>query len=96
MAYGETHVMSHTSTTTTTQAFGPRVTTVVCCPSVCARGRTEAGSHVGSSRRWELRSEAEKGATPPLISASRADGGRDGCRGGKAPLQGTDDRHSHQ
>ena len=41
--------------------------------------------------------EVEEGATPPLISATRADGGRDGCGGGKAPfLKGTDDRHSHQ
>ena len=44
-----------------------------------------AGSHVGRSRRREL------------VSAPRADGGRDGCGGGKAPLlKGTEYRHSHQ
>ena len=50
------------TTTTTTQAFGPRVTTAVCCPSVCAREpkrvAMSAARDVGSSaarRRRERR-----------------------------------------
>ena len=39
----------------------------------------------------------ETGATARLVSAPRADGGRDDCGGRKAPLlKGTDHRHSHQ
>ena len=47
--------------------------TRACCARVRV-SKTQAGSHVGSTRPWELRSEAETGVTPPLVSASRARG----------------------
>ena len=55
--------------------------TRACCVRVRV-SNTQAGP-------CELRSEAETGATPPLVSVLRADGGRDVCGGGKGQTTAT-------
>ena len=49
-------------------AVGRLSGTRACCARVRV-SKTQGGSHVGSTRPWQLRSEVETGATPPLVSA---------------------------